>query len=226
MIIVLFGSEKNFFWSFTYLQAGGLTGWKSCRARLESWRPSTLYTAVIFLVVFLLCNFVLFLSSLVINNTISFRLKAESIKKQCIILELEKSVDNFNETLKNFDKTAEELACENACLKNDKDSRIKDLETMQSKLAEKTKELDRTREQLENLEKLNKTGNIAKKSLEAENKLLKNQCESLFKTIKKLELDNETLKKEVEKFQAERGQVEKTLLKNYELQMEVRVQLL
>lgn len=153
-------------------------------------------------------------------------MKAELIRKQCIILELEKSVDSFNETLKNFDRTAEELACENASLKNDRDSRIKDLETIQSKLAEKTKELDRTRTQLENLENLSKTGNTTKKSLETENKLLKSQCENLFKTIKKLELDNETLKKEVEKFQAERGQMEKTMLKNYELQMEVCVQLL
>lgn len=51
----------------------------------------------------------------------------ELAKKQCIIQELEKSVDQFNDTLKNFDQTVEEITNENARLKTEKDNLAKEL---------------------------------------------------------------------------------------------------
>ncbi|KAL1500895.1 hypothetical protein ABEB36_006314 [Hypothenemus hampei] len=81
------------------------------------------------------------------------RLKTELCKKQCIIAELEKSVENFNENLQNFNKTAEELAAENSCLRAERDQLLKTLESTQTKENKSCqREMDKLRATVQKLE--------------------------------------------------------------------------
>lgn len=78
-------------------------------------------------------------------------MKQELAKKECIIQELEKSVDQFNDTLKNFDQTVEKITNENARLKTEKDNLAKDLKLKESHddVLKENENLKRTVEQLQ-----------------------------------------------------------------------------
>lgn len=123
----------------------------------------------------------------------------ELCKKQCIILELEKSVDNFNETLRNFDTTAEELSCENGCLKADRARLLQELEKMQQEIAVNNAELAKMKNHTENNEK------------------------AFSDRTKTLEQENEALKTNLEQLDMERRNLEKELIKNCHQEMEVEV---
>uniref|UniRef100_A0AAR5P058 Uncharacterized protein n=2 Tax=Dendroctonus ponderosae TaxID=77166 RepID=A0AAR5P058_DENPD len=125
------------------------------------------------------------------------RLKMELCKKQCIVLELEKSVDNFNETLRNFDSTAEELACENTCLKSERARLLKKLEILQQEISVNNAELVKMKNQTQ----------INNKSCSERNKAL--------------EQENEALKNNLLQLNTEKRDLEKDLINNCHKQMEV-----
>lgn len=78
-------------------------------------------------------------------------MKQELAKKECIIQELEKSVDQFNDTLKNFDQTVEKITNENARLKTEKDNLAKDLKLkeLHDDVLKENENLKRTVKQLQ-----------------------------------------------------------------------------
>ncbi|KAH1022707.1 hypothetical protein HUJ04_012061 [Dendroctonus ponderosae] len=121
----------------------------------------------------------------------------ELCKKQCIVLELEKSVDNFNETLRNFDSTAEELACENTCLKSERARLLKKLEILQQEISVNNAELVKMKNQTQ----------INNKSCSERNKAL--------------EQENEALKNNLLQLNTEKRDLEKDLINNCHKQMEV-----
>ncbi|CAG9769618.1 unnamed protein product [Ceutorhynchus assimilis] len=144
------------------------------------------------------------------------KLKAELFKKQAIIYELERSMNELTKSFKHFDRTADDLAYENSMLKNDRDNYVRDLEALQAALSEKINELEEMRKKLENsdvlCDKCVKAGRDT--SLERSSTYACQYCDNL-------ETKMEMMKRDREKLDQEKRKMEMSVANYYQLQMEL-----
>ncbi|XP_050295568.1 desmoplakin-like [Anthonomus grandis grandis] len=145
------------------------------------------------------------------------RLNAELIKKQIIIAELEESVDSFNDTLKNFDQTAEDLANENAALKADKNILEKNLERLQ----DIKKDFDNIKVHLEEIKKeRDQLVQEKDKNTNKYNNLLYKLDQNAI-ILKNMEAERNSLSQELVRLKADKREMDKHLANYYHLQIEL-----
>ncbi|XP_030751641.1 early endosome antigen 1-like isoform X2 [Sitophilus oryzae] len=129
-------------------------------------------------------------------------LRAELIKKQCTIAELESTLDTFNKTMQQFEQDIQDLVCQNECLKKDREKKITTIKNLQEQLGKSADNLNKATKQLSRSDANSDFNAKNMRALQAENEELKKRIEAMEidKDIsqRKLKSDNLQLELQVE----------------------------
>ncbi|XP_060523621.1 uncharacterized protein LOC132700372 isoform X2 [Cylas formicarius] len=138
------------------------------------------------------------------------RLNKENITKQCLIVELEKNIDDFNENMREFEKNVKNIAEENELLRNSNEKLLKSNETLQ-----------------EHLKQSLSIQTTATSTLKEENFTLRNELEKIktqyARKTQELQLENDNLKQNLYELQENAHDSEKQNRK-HSLELEMQIQ--